>query len=86
VKVDPLFPLTKNVLEKPPALEVRLYEVMAAPPSDAALINVIRALRLPVATATTEDGALGDLTDETRFDASDGKELPTELVAITVKV
>jgi hypothetical protein len=55
VKVPPV--ACVNVLVIAPGVEVAVYEVMAEPPSEAGAAKLTVALRLPVAVATTDDGA-----------------------------
>ena len=63
-----------------------LYEVIAEPPFEAGAAKLTVALRLPVAVATTEVGALGAPTVVIELEALETVPGPTELVARTVNV
>jgi hypothetical protein len=59
--------------------------VIGLPPFVAGAVQNTVALAFP-ATALTPVGAPGTVTGVTEFDAADAGPLPTELVAVTVKV
>jgi hypothetical protein len=72
----------------PLGLEVTLYCVIVAPPSDAGALNVTAAWVLP-ATAEIAVGAPGTVAGATGVTAFDGPladPIPTEFVAVTVNV
>ncbi len=57
LKVPPVACVSVCVI--PPGVEVAVYEVIAEPPFEAGAAKLTVALRLPVAVATTEIGAVG---------------------------
>ena len=86
-------PVTVNGLDapdavKPPGLDVAVYPVMVAPPLVAGALNDTVACAFP-ATADGESGADGTVAAAagvTELLATDAALVPTELVAVTVKV
>ena len=73
----------------PPGDEVAVYEVIAAPPSDAGAVNETFAVVAPVDVAVTDVGAPGAVVGDDvviELDGLDGDEVPNILVAVTVKV
>jgi hypothetical protein len=73
----------------PPGDEVAVYEVIAAPPSDAGAVNETFAVVAPVDVAVTDVGAPGAVVGDDvviELDGLDGDEVPYILVAVTVKV
>jgi hypothetical protein len=73
------------VAVKLPGLDVTVYIVIALPPSLAGATNATLAEVFP-AVATTPVGAPGTVAGVTADEAADATELPTAVVAITVKV
>ena len=73
------------VAVKLPGLDVTVYIVIALPPSLAGATNATLAEVFP-AVATTPVGAPGTVAGVTADEAADAKELPTAVVASTVKV
>ena len=69
----------------PTGLEVITYEVIAAPPLSAGVVNVTVIL-LPLVTATTSDGADGVVEGVAALLADDFSELPTVVTASTLNV
>ena len=66
-----------------------VYEVIAAPPSDAGAVNETFAVVAPVDVAVTDVGAPGAVVGDDvviELDGLDGDEVPHILVAVTVKV
>ncbi len=70
---------------KLPGVEVTVYEVMAEPPFEAGAVNATLACPLP-AVAETAVGAPGTVYGVTELEAVEAPEVPTPLVAVTVKV
>ena len=70
---------------KLPGEEVTVYPVMTLPPVEAGALNATLACALP-AVATGLVGAPGTVPGTTDPDANEATELPTALVATTVKV
>ena len=68
-----------------PPKGVTVYPVIAEPPFEAGAVQVSMAEALP-ATAETPVGAPGTVTGVTGAEAEEGKELPIEFLATTVKV
>ena len=69
----------------PPGEEVAVYPVIALPPFEAGVVKVTLALVLP-GVAETMPGMSGTVAGMTLFDGAEGALLPTELLAVTVKV
>jgi hypothetical protein len=72
----------------PPAgFDVTVYAVIGEPPSDvgAVMVSVTSATPGP-RIAVTDTGASGTVAGVTGLDAADGKLVPAEFVAVTVKV
>ena len=71
----------------PPGEEVAVKEVMAAPPLEPGAVKETVALVDPVAVAVPIVGAPGTTADVvTEFEAAEAREVPTLLVAVTLKV
>ena len=71
----------------PPGVEVALYEVIAAPPLNAGAVKATRALVELIVVATPIVGAFGSLgLVVTAGEGLEELEVPTELVAVTVKL
>ena len=70
---------------KLPGVDVAVYTVIVLPPFDAGAVKATLAVVLP-AVANPIVGALGTPTGVTLLDANDAGPVPTELVAVTVKV
>ncbi len=78
-----LVPLAVAVM--PPGLDVTVYCVIAAPPSEAGALQLTAASVSP-AVALTAVGAPGTVAGVTVLDAAEAELVPTELVAVTVNV
>ena len=76
----------------PPGLDVAVYEVIVEPPLEAGAVNATLAVVAPVKVAAPIVGAPGALfvvgvaVVVTDAEALDETEVPTEFLAVTVKV
>jgi hypothetical protein len=77
--------LAPRVHVAPAGDEVTTYEVIAEPPLSAGASKVTVIL-LPLVTATTLAGADGTPAGTTTDDADDCAEVPTDVIAATLKV
>ena len=71
-----------------PGFDVTVYPVIALPPSDDGAVKLTVACPLPAVAVTPvgELGAVAGADGVTALEADEGAELPTALVATTVKV